>query len=92
MVDGEVNRKMIFFSKDKVSPKWKWNIADLQKMGKNALIFISPAILIYLAQVQGSLDNLTWSSLVPNQMTIGAIWAWLLGIIVDGLRKLSDGK
>lgn len=83
---------MILFSKDKVSPKWKVNVDDLKRMLKNSLIFISPAILIYLSQIQGNLDNLSFDSLKPNAMTIGAIWAWFLGIVIDFFRKLSDGK
>jgi hypothetical protein len=84
---------MNFISKAKVSPKGKFNKEDLKKMVSNAIVFIAPALVIYLAQVQGVLDSgsFEFSDLLPSRLTQGAVWSWFMSTVIDAIKKLSDG-
>ncbi len=84
------------FSEAKISPRWKVNAEDLNRLLKNALIFISPAVLIYLLQVQGTLtlEGHTFSTVdfLPSTFTKGAIMSWFISTLIDVFRKFQDGK
>lgn len=68
----------------------------MKRWGLNALIFISPAALIYLTQVAGALalDGHVFSlaDFIPSNFTLGAIASWFVSTLIDFFRKLKDGK
>ena len=74
------------------SPKWKVNPEDLQRWGKNALLFISPVAVIYFAFVGNNLqDGLNWNDFIPNATVQGAIILYLINTGLDFFRKLATG-
>lgn len=86
---------MILFTTDKVSPAGKVNIEDIKKIAKYTAIFFAAPILIYLAQLTGTLSQngvLFGSDFLPNVQTVGAIEGWGVGILVNFFLKLRDGK
>ena len=71
------------------------NKTDLKKIAWDTVIFFAPAILIYLGQIQGTLTNngiLIFRDLIPSAITLGAIYAWLIGILINIFLKLRDGR
>lgn len=83
------------FSEAKISPRGKLNAEDLQKMWKNALIFLTPTITLYAAQLIASLNAHTilgLFDLIPNSFVIGAFEGYLISTGLDYLKKLNDGK
>jgi hypothetical protein len=66
-----------------IAKKWTLNKEELLKVGKNALIFLAPALIIFLTQLQQGIS--LKESLVP-------VYLWGLNILVDFLRKFSEGK
>ena len=66
------------------SPKWRVNQADLQRVGRNALIFIAPlAIVILTMASQGVTEPKDYISVVS---------LWILNVLLDFFRKLEAGK
>lgn len=86
---------MNIFTTAKISPTGKVNITDIKRWGTNALIFVSPAALIYLTQVLGILQGnghvISWADFVPSTFTLGAIASWFVSTLIDFFRKLKDG-
>lgn len=86
---------MNIFTKAKISPSGKVNIADIKKWGMNTLIFIAPAVLIYLTQVLGVIQGIdhviAFTDFIPSNFTLGAIASWFLSTAIDFFRKLKDG-
>lgn len=83
------------FSEAKVAPKGKLNTEDLKKMGKNALIFLTPSITLYAAQLLAALNAhtiLSFADLIPNDYVIGAFQGYIISTGLDYLKKLNDGK
>ena len=81
-------------SKAGISPKGKLNRKDIKKILRNMLIFITPTLVLYLAQLQGVLgDNitLTLADLIPSTYVIGAFERYLISTVIDYLTKLNDG-
>ena len=86
---------MILYSEAKVSPVGKVNEKDLKKVAMDTLIFFAAPLLIYLAQVQGTLTQnhiVILKDFIPSLMTIGAIEGWAIGIVINFLLKLRDGR
>ena len=65
------------------SGRWQFNALDFQKWSKNTLIFLSPALLIFLLQIQAG---------KTLQEAFVALQVWLLGIVIDFLRKWSSSN
>lgn len=83
------------FSEAKISPKGKLNAEDLKKMGRNALIFLTPTITLYAAQLLGALNAhgvLVLSDIAPGAGVIGAFQGYLISTVLDYLKKLNNGK
>lgn len=84
------------YTEAKVSPVGKVNKEDIKRWGMNTLIFISPAVLIYLGQVQGALTIeghvFSLKDLIPSTFTLGAIVSWVISTLIDIFRKFNDGK
>ena len=64
------------------STKWNFNLADLQKVSRNALLFLAPVLIVELELVQQGADF--------SKLTI-AFQVWILGVVLDTLRKFSAG-
>ena len=76
------------------SIKWTLNKEELQKIVKNAGIFVSPVVLIYLgfALVAVNQDGFQVTDLIPNNESITAMVLWTINTFIDVFRKLSAGK
>lgn len=76
------------------SVKWTLNKEELAKITKNALIFISPVILIYLgfALVAVNTDGFQVQDLIPNAESVTAMALWTINTLIDIFRKLNAGK
>ena len=91
----EIPKIIPSFSEAKVSPKGKLNAADLNKIAKNMLIFLTPTLMLYGAQLLGILEQntvLSLKDLVPSAFVIGAFEGYLISTALDYLKKLNDGK
>ena len=84
---------MIYTNK-KVSPKGTVNITDLKQVLRNMVVFLAPLGLVYLLQLNGSLQNgsLVLHDLLPTKATQGAIELYLVNTLLDLLRKFNNSK
>lgn len=67
-----------------MSKKWEFNKKDLQRVVRNALIFLSPVVITELTLLQQG-------ELKPHTYFI-AFEVWAIGVAVDFFRKLKAGK
>lgn len=76
------------------SIKWTLNKEEIQKIAKNAGIFISPVVLIYLgfALIAVNQEGFQVTDLIPNNESITAMVLWTINTLIDVFRKLSAGK
>lgn len=65
------------------SNRFQLNKEDIRKWGKNALIFLAPTILVFIASL---------SQLVPQEAWYGAILLYLINILTDLFRKFIAGQ
>ena len=65
------------------SSRGKFNRADAERVVRNALIFSAPALIVFFTQIQ------TGASI---EEAAGAIQVWVLGVVIDVLRKVQAGK
>lgn len=73
-----------------VSGKWKLNLTDVKRWLMNTLIFVQPAVIIYLVSVQAAFDDgFAWSDFAINQIVLGAIMGWAISTALDLFRKLK---
>ena len=65
--------------------------ADFQKWGRNLLLFLIPVILIYITFVIAAINDaggtFSFSDLIPNAITVGAMVLYVLNGLTDLLRK-----
>lgn len=85
---------MELYTEKKVSPRWSVNKADLERWGKNLLVFLAPLAVIYLLQVYSVLQSraLLLNDLVPSQVTQGALELYIVNALLDLFRKFTDSK
>ena len=70
--------------------KWSLNSADWKKILHNALVFLSPVALIYLAFVAGGISNgLSLSAFIPTPVAQGAMALFVVNVLIDFFRKLA---
>ena len=62
------------------SGRFQFNRYDFEKWWRNTLIFLSPALIVFLTQIKLG---------VPIKEALGALYVWILGIVLDWLRKFS---
>lgn len=67
----------------KPSNKWNFNLVDLKRVTKNALLFLAPVAIVELELIQQGAD---FSKLMI------AFQVWALGVALDTLRKFQAGK
>jgi len=65
------------------SGRWQFNSLDFQKWSRNTLIFLAPAIIVFLVSLQ--------SGMTIRQAS-GALYTWGLGVVLDWLRKFSSSN
>lgn len=65
------------------SKKGSFDRADAERVARNALIFVAPAVIVFLTQIQ---TGASWSE------AFAAFQVWFLGVVIDVLRKLQAGK
>jgi len=65
------------------SKRFTFNKEELLKVGKNALIFSAPALIIFLTAIQGG---------VPIKDALYSVYLWGLNTLIDLLRKFTEGK
>lgn len=66
----------------KQSKKFSLNSEDAKRVLKNAAIFLAPALLIFLVQVQGG---------VAMSEALNAVYLWGINTAIDLLRKFIAG-
>jgi len=64
------------------SSRFELNKLDWQKIGTNAVIFLAPALLIFLISLQGGSD-------LPDALDI--LKLYILNVVIDTLRKWIAG-
>jgi hypothetical protein len=82
------------FTESDISPKGALNIEDLRKILRNMLVFLTPTILLYLAQLTGALSahlTLNLADLIPSTFVIGAFEGYVISTVIDYLKKLNAG-
>jgi len=67
------------------SKRFELNQVDYKKVGKNALIFLAPALFVLAADVLKALPD--WMN--GPYLVLGM---WLVNTLTDLLRKFVDGK
>lgn len=65
------------------SQKFEMNRQDWIRWGKNALIFLTPAILLFLTEIQ--------AGKTPREAIL-TLQLWVLNTAIDLLRKFIAGK
>jgi hypothetical protein len=66
------------------SKKWQFNWTDAKKVFRNAIIFLAPVAITELTLIQQGVTE-------PREYFI-AFQVWGIGVVLDFLRKLKDGK
>lgn len=66
-----------------VAKRFSFNKEELLKVGKNALIFLAPALIIFLTAIQNG---------VSVKQALYSVYLWGLNTLIDLLRKFTEGK
>ena len=76
-----------------ISKKWTLNQEEIQKVSKNAVVFFSPVVLIYLGFVLNSVqkDGFQVNDLVPSSEAVTVIVLCFINTLIDILKKFSQG-
>lgn len=69
--------------KTNMSEKFSLNKEDLKKWGKNTLVFLAPALIIFLTAIQAG---------VPVKEALYSIYLWGLNVAIDLLKKFVQEK
>lgn len=65
------------------SEKFSLNDEDFKKVVKNAIIFLAPALIVFLTAIQSGVDFKT---------AMGAVYLWGLNTSIDLLRKFVQER
>jgi len=65
------------------SKRFSLNREDLQKWAKNTLIFLAPALIIFLTAIQSG---------VPVKEALYSMYLWALNVVIDILKKFIQEK
>lgn len=82
-------------TESKVSAKGFINKEDIQRLVRNALIFLTPTIVLYATQLGGALSDhisLTLKDITPSAYVIGAFEGYVISTFLDYLKKLNNAK
>lgn len=72
---------LILFTKSKISPKGKINIADLKKIGLNAIVFSAPALVVFFSQLSMGVEP-------KAALLVALLIFW--GLLADFFKKLKN--
>lgn len=75
------------WSNAKISPRFKFNEADLWAWGKNAFVFLAPTLVFLIADLIKALP--TW---ITDNPALVAVLVYVLNRITDIIRRFVDGK
>ena len=75
-----------------VSKKYQIRREDLERVGKNALIFFAPLAVIYLSFVATEIekDGFSWEDFRPNLVVTGAMILYVINVLLDFFRKWAS--
>ena len=65
------------------SARFTLNKADWLRWGKNALVFLAPALVVLLGSVK---------DLIPKDASYGVILLYVVNLVVDLIRKFVKGR
>ncbi|MCR4291099.1 MAG: hypothetical protein NUV86_12660 [Candidatus Scalindua sp.] len=65
------------------SKRWSWNDADTKAALNQALVFLTPTLLVLIPSIIG---------IIPTEWKYGAVIVYLLNRVVDVLRRWYAGK
>lgn len=71
------------------------NKEDIKKIIRDTIIFFAAPLLMYAGQLSSTLalkHIILGPDFVPNLTTIGTIEGWAIGIVINYLLKLNNGK
>lgn len=72
-----------FLTTQNPSPKGTWNVEDLKKTLKNALVFLAPTLLVFLMSVK---------DIVPPTWKYAAFAMWGLKVLTELLQRFMAEK
>jgi hypothetical protein len=72
---------MNLFSDKKVSPINKVNIADLKRIGLNALVLFAPILAIFFKQIADGVDL---------KVALNTVWIGVCYLLYDFFKKLKN--
>ena len=77
------------------SNKGSLNKRDFKVQLKQALVWLAPLVLVYITQLQGTLqanNGLSWKDFQPTWTTIGGIQLYVVNQVYGLFIKWKDGK
>jgi hypothetical protein len=76
------------------SKRFQINAEDIKSWGKTALIFLIPAITLYINFVLGEInkDGFQPSDFIPSPFIQGAMVVWCLNEVLAFFKKFVEGK
>lgn len=66
-----------------MSKRFELNKVDWLKIGKNSLIFLAPAVIVFLGAIRTGADM---------KDALYLVYLWVIDVIIDILRKFIAGK
>lgn len=79
----------------KQSKKFNLNWGDIRNQIKASIVWLAPLVVLYIAQLQGSLidhKTLSLADLRPNELTLGGIQLYFVNQAFGLFQKFVAGK
>lgn len=75
-----------------ISKKYQVRKEDIERVGRNALIFFAPLAVIYLSFVAVEIerDGFAWEDFRPSQVVVGAMILYVVNVLLDFFRKWAS--
>lgn len=70
-------------------------MSDVRKQLQAALVWLAPLVLVYVAQLQGTLqlnDHLAWSDFAPTPVSLGAMQLYVVNQLFGLFNRWKAGK
>ena len=77
------------------SNKGSLNKRDFKMQFKQALVWLAPLVLVYITQLQGTLqanNGLSWKDFQPTWTTIGAAQLYIINQVYGLFIKFKEGE
>ena len=78
-----------------MSDKYNLNKNDFSLQMKQALVWLAPLLLVYITQLQGTLqanNGLSIKDFIPTQMSLGAMELYIVNQLYGLFNKWKSGK